>query len=111
MKQIDRSSYNPTLLVLSACQTAVNSDDAFLGLAGVAAKSGVNTTLGSLWQVDDQSQSEVMKRFYSDLDIKRENQTTKPFDYAIALQKIQIEQIRLFEHSQVWAALILTGDW
>jgi CHAT domain-containing protein len=103
---------NPTLLVLSACQTAVNSELAFLGLAGVAAKSGVDSTLGSLWQVQDESQSEVMKYFYSDLETEDENRTMKPSQrYALALQKIQIEQIRSLVHPQIWAALTLIGDW
>ena len=35
------------LVVLSACETATGSDRAILGLAGVAARSGVKSTLGS----------------------------------------------------------------
>ncbi|MGL4881318.1 MAG: CHAT domain-containing protein [Waterburya sp.] len=102
---------NPDLLVLSACETAVNSDLAFLGLAGVAAKSGVASTLGSLWQVDDQSQSEIIKSFYSDLENDSENQTMKSSQsYALALQKIQIEQIRSLVHPQIWAALSLISN-
>jgi CHAT domain-containing protein len=31
--------------------------------------------------------------------------------YALALQKIQIEQIRSLVHPQIWAALTLIGDW
>jgi CHAT domain-containing protein len=103
---------NPNLLVLSACQTAIDNDLAFLGLAGVAAKSGINSTLGSLWEVDDQLQSEAMKQFYSDIENDLSNPTIRQSQrYALALQKIQIEQINLLTHPKIWAALILISDW
>jgi CHAT domain-containing protein len=97
--------------VLSACQTAIDSELAFLGLAGVAAKSGINSTLGSLWEVDDQIQSEVMREFYSDIKSDLSNPTSRQSQrYALALQKIQIEQISLLMHPRDWAALILISD-
>jgi CHAT domain-containing protein len=106
-----QASYNPNLLVLSACQTAINSDLAFLGLAGVATKNGINSTLGSLWQVNDQIQSEVMREFYSDIKSDLSNSTSRQSQrYAIVLQKIQIEQISLLIHPQIWAALTLISD-
>jgi CHAT domain-containing protein/tetratricopeptide (TPR) repeat protein len=106
-----QASYNPNLLVLSACQTAIDSELAFLGLAGVAAKSGINSTLGSLWEVDDQIQSEVMREFYSDIKSDLSNPTSRQSQrYALALQKIQIEQISLLMHPRDWAALILISD-
>ncbi|MGL6337608.1 MAG: CHAT domain-containing protein [Waterburya sp.] len=99
---------NPDLLVLSACETAINSDLSFLGLAGVAAKSGVNSTLSSLWQVDDQSQSEFMRDFYSDFPSHPTLKSSQ--SYALALQKIQIEKISQLEHPNVWAALTLISN-
>jgi CHAT domain-containing protein/tetratricopeptide (TPR) repeat protein len=106
-----QASYNPNLLVLSACQTAIDNDLAFLGLAGVAAKSGINSTLGSLWEVNDLSQSKAMKQFYSDIKSDLSNPTSRQSQsYALALQKIQIEQINLLIHPKIWAALILISD-
>jgi CHAT domain-containing protein len=104
---------NPNLLVLSACQTAIDNELAFLGLAGVAAKSGINSTLGSLWSVDDQYQSEAMRKFYSDIKSDLSNPTARQSKrYALALQKIQIEQLNVFpSHPRTWAALILISDW
>jgi CHAT domain-containing protein len=108
-----QASYNPNLLVLSACQTAIDNELAFLGLAGVAAKSGINSTLGSLWSVDDQYQSEAMRKFYSDIKSDLSNPTARQSKrYALALQKIQIEQLNVFpSHPRTWAALILISDW
>lgn len=108
---LKQAQENPNLLVLSACQTAIDSQLAFLGLAGVAAKNGINSTLGSLWQVDDLIQSEVMREFYSDIKSDLSNPTIRQSQrYAIALQKIQIEQISLLIHPQMWAALTLISD-
>jgi CHAT domain-containing protein len=108
---LKQAQENPNLLVLSACQTAINSDLAFLGLAGVATKSGINSTLGSLWEVDDLIQSEVMREFYSDLENDLFYPTIRQSQrYAIALQKIQIEQINLLINPRIWAALTLISD-
>jgi CHAT domain-containing protein len=92
------------LLVLSACETAVGSDLALLGLAGVAARSGVASTLGTLWQVEDDEQFSMVEDFY--IQIKENN-----LNKAISLQQIQIDKIRNFAHPQQWAALNLIGDW
>ena len=92
------------LVVLSACETATGSDRAILGLAGVAARSGVKSTLGSLWQVQDEEQSEVIEAFYTYWQSPKYNKAT-------ALQKIQIEQIEQYAHPEGWAALTLIGDY
>lgn len=92
------------LLVLSACETAVGSERAVLGLAGVAAKSGVASVLGSLWQVNDDEQFNSIEAFYAHLK-------NNPSNKAIALQQVQIEQINNLAHPQTWAALNLLGDW
>jgi CHAT domain-containing protein len=92
------------LLVLSACETAVGSERAVLGLAGVAAKSGVASILGSLWQVNDDEQFSSIEAFYAHLK-------NDPANKAIALQQVQIEQINNLAHPQTWAALNLLGDW
>jgi filamentous hemagglutinin family protein len=55
------------LLVLSACDTAVGNPDAELGFAGLAAISGVRSTLGSLWQVSDLGTLALMHEFYFQL--------------------------------------------
>jgi CHAT domain-containing protein len=92
------------LLVLSACETAVGSERAVLGLAGVAAKSGVASILGSLWQVNDDEQSETIEAFYAHFK-------NAPANKAIALQQVQIEQINNLAHPKTWAALNLSGEW
>jgi CHAT domain-containing protein len=59
----------PTLemLVLSACQTALGSDQAELGFSGLAVQTGVKTALGSLWSVSDEGTLGLMSEFYRNL--------------------------------------------
>ena len=56
------------LLVLSACETAQGDDQAALGLAGVAVRSGARAAVGSLWTISDDATYEVMTEFYGALD-------------------------------------------
>ncbi len=88
------------LLVLSACETAISSERSALGLAGVALRSGINSVLGSFWQVFDDEQAELIRDFYS----YTQNQN---LGLAQALQQIQIHQISLEAHPSKWAALNL----
>ena len=101
---LGKSQQIPELLVLSACETAAGSERAILGLAGVSIRSGVKSTLGSLWQVQDDEQSEVIEAFYTYWQSPKYNKAT-------ALQKIQIEQIEQYAHPEQWAALTLIGDY
>lgn len=87
------------LLVLSACETALSSDRSALGLAGLGLRNDVDS-IGSLWQIQDEEQIELIKGFYS--RIEKVN-----LSRAIALQQVQIEQIQQDAHPSKWAALVL----
>ena len=56
------------LLILSACSTAISSANAELGFAGLAAASGVDATVGSLWEVSDVGTLALMSEFYAQLE-------------------------------------------
>lgn len=91
------------LLVLSACETAVGSDRSVLGLAGVAARSRVDSTLGTLWAVSDDAQSQIIQDFYQNL---------LSMPKAQALQQAQIKQIeQLGTTPREWAGVSLIGNW
>ncbi|NEP46920.1 MAG: CHAT domain-containing protein, partial [Okeania sp. SIO2H7] len=62
----DQSS-NPSLMVLSACQTGLGNDEAELGFAGFAVQSGVQSALASLWNVNDLGTVLLMTEFYQNL--------------------------------------------
>jgi len=74
------------LIVLSACQTALGDTDAANGFAGLALKAGVPSAIGTLWSINDQSTTQLMKAFYGELPDSR----TK----AQALQSAQVAAIR-----------------
>lgn len=102
---LSKSKQTPNLLVLSACETALSSDRSLLGLAGVAARSGVNSTIGTLWQVLDDEQSEMIEDFYTYWQSSKYNK-------AKALQLVQISEIERYDnsHPEKWASLALIGD-
>jgi len=94
------------LLVLSACQTASGDDRAALGLAGVAVKAGARSALATLWFVNDQSTSELISEFYSQL--RRSPSLSK----ARCLQLAQIKLLgdRRYEHPCYWSPYLIIGN-
>lgn len=84
--------------MLSACETSISSDRSVLGLAGTALRKGVDKTLGTFWQVEDEKQAEIITDFYSYL---------QEVEAAEALQKAQIKQIEKRANPSGWAALNL----
>ena len=55
------------LLVLSACKSAFGDEQAELGFAGLALKTGVKSVVASLWYVSDAGTLGLMTEFYSEL--------------------------------------------
>jgi CHAT domain-containing protein len=55
------------LLVLSACKSAFGDNNAELGFAGLAVKTGVKSALASLWLVEDNGTMVLMTEFYQQL--------------------------------------------
>lgn len=94
------------LLVLSACDTATGDNQAVLGLAGLAVKSGARSTIATLWPVKDKAAQMLMTRLYEQL---RQPKITK----AEALRQAQINVIRQtdFHDPFFWSAFVLVGNW
>ncbi|MBE9067689.1 CHAT domain-containing protein [Leptolyngbya cf. ectocarpi LEGE 11479] len=101
------------LLVLSACQTATGDKRAILGLSGVTIQSGVRSSVGTLWSVDDIATAVFMKLFYENIG--------KSSGIAEALQQAQIsflrggeegyENYRRYRDSRFWAPYMIVGNW
>ena len=89
------------LLTLSACETAAGDNRAVMGLAGVAIRTGIPSVFSTLWSVSDSTTPKFIEDFY------RHWQADK--NKAIALQKVQIEQIRQKSHPIIWSPFILIG--
>ena len=91
------------LLILSACQTAAGNERSILGLAGIAARSGIDSVVGSLWAVNDAKTANLMKNFYNNLSIENEN-----LNESQALRAAQLEQIeQTLGHPGNWSSFIV----
>lgn len=94
------------LLVLSACKTAEGDNRAILGLAGLAVRAGANSTLSTLWQINDGSTSQLMVQFYTEL---KKGGVTK----SEALHRAQKALLAHpeYQNPYYWAPYILVGNW
>ncbi len=86
LRQLGWNSPPVELLVLSACRTALGSDEAELGFAGFAVQAGVKSALASLWYVSDEGTLGLMTEFYRQL-------RTAPIK-AEALRQAQIAMLK-----------------
>jgi CHAT domain-containing protein/tetratricopeptide (TPR) repeat protein len=93
------------LVVLSGCSTQMGrltAGDEIEGLTRAFLYAGTPAVMASLWKVDDESTSFLMKHFYTHL--------RKGRGRAEALRRAQAETRRKFPHPYQWAAFVLTGD-
>lgn len=95
------------LLVLSACETATGDKRAALGLAGVAVRAGAQSTLASLWQIDDEATALFIGKFYQELATAKVNR-------AEALRQAQLSLMKNYPNYSrpgYWAPYVLVGNW
>jgi CHAT domain-containing protein/uncharacterized protein HemY len=94
------------LLVLSACETAAGDNRAALGIAGVAVRAGARSTIASLWNLNDESASQLMSKFYQELG-------NKTLTKAEALRRAQLTLLQnpKYQRPMFWAPYILLGNW
>ncbi len=94
------------LLVLSACQTANGDNRATLGLAGLAVRAGADSTLATLWKVNDEFTIKLIERFYQELKAG--------VSKAEALHRAQKALVfggKYRNEPYDWGAYILVGNW
>ncbi|HAZ47087.1 MAG TPA: CHAT domain-containing protein [Cyanobacteria bacterium UBA11369] len=121
------------MLVLSACRTALGSEEAELGFAGLAIQAGVKTAIGSLWYASDEGSLALMTEFYLQLrtaPIKTE--ALKQAQLALLKEQVRVESGKLrlsdnrliplppeiaargdqiLSHPYFWSAYTLVGNW
>jgi tetratricopeptide (TPR) repeat protein len=92
------------LVALSGCSTGLNvvaAGDELLGLARGIIHAGAQTSLLTLWDVQDRSTTHLMKHFYGQLSIAPNK--------AQALQKAMHLLRSEYPHPYYWAPLVLIG--
>lgn len=105
----DRQEARPKsieLIVLSACQTAKGDRRSTLGFAGAAIRAGANSTLASLWSVNDASTAAMMEAFYQAL-----TQSQPTITKADALRQAQLKIRQIHKLAYNWAPFTLVGNW
>jgi len=96
------------LIVLSACNTAVN-DEKLEGWINNPAKAFLRkrakTAVASLWSVDDVATGKLMQAFYTNLKAGQDK-----LEALNNAQKLLIES-EFHSHPYYWAAFELIGQW
>ncbi len=116
------------LMTLSACQTAIGDERSALGLAGSALGSGVQSTLATLWTVDDRAAFTLVKGFYeallkfrsgsesiekhgAELDSVSAGDLEMTKTKALQMTQQKMLETPSFSHPFYWAAFVLIGNW
>ena len=105
VQQVFGLTLNASLVVLSACETALGKlgrGDELTGLTRAFIYAGTPSIITTLWQVNDRSAYELMGEFYRNLKTGE--------DKAAALRQAQIATLAKYPDPYYWAAYELTGE-
>lgn len=94
------------LLVLSACETAAGSDQAALGLAGLAVQAGARSVVGTLWSISDEAAAEVFADFY-----ERLGQESLTKAQALRQAQLDLKAQPRFSHPFFWSPFLIINNW
>ena len=92
------------LVTLSGCSTGLNvvaAGDELLGLARGLIHAGAETSMVTLWDVQDQSSAQLMKLFYTNLAGAR----SKALALQMAMRQVKADH----PHPYYWAPFVLIG--
>jgi CHAT domain-containing protein/uncharacterized protein HemY len=97
------------LIVLSACNTGLGKQvkgEGLIGLTRGFMYAGASRVMASLWKVDDEATSELVKHFYQEMLLNKKSP-------AEALRQAQITmwQNKRWRAPYYWAAFILQGEY
>lgn len=97
------------LVVLSGCQTALGREirgEGLIGLTRGFMYAGARAVVASLWQVDDESTAELMKRFYRAM-LKDGRRPAE----ALRIAQLEMSRSRRWAAPFHWAGFVLQGEW
>ena len=97
------------LVVLSGCQTGLGKAVQGEGLVGLTRGfmyAGARRVVASLWQVDDESTADLMRRFYRAMlkDGRRPSE-------ALRAAQLEMSRDRRWAAPFYWAGFVLQGEW
>jgi len=97
------------LVVLSACRTALGKDmrgEGLIGLTRGFMHAGASSVVASLWKVDDEATSELMKYFYANM-----LQQGMPPAKALRAAQNTLRQNSQWQSPHFWAGFTLQGEF
>jgi CHAT domain-containing protein/tetratricopeptide (TPR) repeat protein len=102
---------NPSLVMLSACETGLGKEkrgEGVIGLTRAFMYAGAPTVGVTLWSVADKSTAELMTDFY-----RRFLSSDKPAPASSAMRDAQLAMISAKKYSApfYWAPFVLVGEW
>lgn len=109
LNQIYNLRISSDLVVLSACSTALGKDvrgEGLIGLTRGFMYAGVPRVIASLWKVDDEATTELMKIFYRNLLQKK-----MPASQALSEAQAEMRKQSRWDSPYYWAGFVLQGDW
>jgi CHAT domain-containing protein len=109
LKDIYDLKLSADLVVLSACDTALGKDingEGIVGLTRGFMYAGVSRVVATLWRVDDEATSELMKWFYIGILQRRESPAT-----SLREAQKQVRKQARWRSPYYWGAFIIEGDW
>ncbi len=104
---IEQLQLQAELVVLSGCDTGRGrelSGEGMLGLERAFRVAGAESVLASLWQVSDRSTSELMVRFYEEL------QSGTATDLSLVVAQRRLAETKTWGHPYHWAGFRLSGS-
>lgn len=102
-------SLSADLVVLSACRTGLGREirgEGLMGLTRGFLHAGARAVVVSLWDVDDRTTAELMRRFYRGM-----LQEGRPPAAALRNAQASIRAEPGWEAPWFWAGFVLQGDW
>ncbi len=109
LNQIYTLKLSSELVVLSACQTALGKEvkgEGLIGLTRGFMYAGASRVIASLWKVDDEATSELMKLFY-----QNHLQKKLPASQALRAAQVELQKQARWRSAYYWGAFVLQGDW
>ncbi|NJL64612.1 MAG: CHAT domain-containing protein [Methylacidiphilales bacterium] len=101
--------YPAELIVLSACQTGLGEEvngEGLVGLTRGLMYAGAARVAVSLWNVNDEGTSVLMREFYTEMI--RNNKTPAA---AMRAAQIKLSQNPKWQNPYYWAAFTVSGEW
>jgi CHAT domain-containing protein/tetratricopeptide (TPR) repeat protein len=108
VREVFNLELHAELVILSACKTGLGQEvpgEGLIGMTRAFLYAGAASVVVSLWQVDDESTSDLMVSFYKHL--------AAIGDKSEALRRAKLEladQSRYFHHPHYWAPFVLIGE-